>query len=183
MSNPAIFLDRDGVINENLEKGVDKWEDFKFIPNALKALEILAKLPNKIIIITNQGGIEKGWRTEDDVKQIHEKMKKIIQENNGRIDAIYFCPHIGDECNCRKPKPGLLLQAQIDFDIDLENSIFVGDKTADIKTGKDLGMTSILVKTGNAGKDGKFNVKPDYVENDILAATKVILKIFSPRTS
>ncbi len=182
---PAIFLDRDGVINENLPDGVMKWEDFELLPNTLEAMKLLNdNLPKdiKILITTNQPYVNKGKLPKERLDGFHNKMKNVIEGAGGRIDKIYYCPHQdSDNCNCRKPKPGMHLQAAKDFNIDLKKSIYVGDSTKDIKLGNNLKETTILIETGRAGQDGNFEAVPDYVEKDLLAASKVILKIFSSR--
>lgn len=179
---PALFLDRDGVINENLKEGLLKWENFRLLPNALEALKLLNdKLPKqiKIILTTNQRYINQGKLSEKDLNNFHEKMKKIIENAGGRIDAIYYCPHTDeDNCECRKPKPGMHLKAAKDFGIDLKKSIYIGDSTRDIRLANNIGEISILLKTGEAGNDKKFVARPDYVARDLLEASKIVLKIF-----
>ncbi len=175
--NKAVFLDRDGVINEEVNY-LSKVKEFKFIKNVIEALKLLSKTGFKIIIITNQSGINRGYFTVEDLKRIHEYMLKEFKKESIRIDKIYVCPHRPDEnCNCRKPKTGLLIKASEDFNINISKSYFIGDKTVDIETGKNANCKTILVKTGYGGSDNNYKVKPDFIEDDLIEAVKVINKI------
>lgn len=161
----TLFLDRDGVINERLPgEYVTSWESFKFLPGVLDALSVFAVNFRRIFIVTNQAGIEKGLYSHDDLSQIHEQMMEYIQFHGGRIDEIYYCPFKADlDPLCRKPKPGMALEAKKDFpEIDFSRSIMVGDSDSDIAFGNNLGMKTILV--GNKA-DNLFtyqNSIPDY---------------------
>lgn len=172
--NKAIFLDRDGVINKEVQF-VAKPSEFHILQNSLKALQKLTNSDYKLIIVTNQSGMGYGFYTEEDYEKVNRKMLKIFRDYNIKISAIYHCPHrYEDKCNCRKPNTGLLDQAKKDFNLDFLQSWLIGDKTSDIKAGKNIGCKTILVKTGAAGEDGRFLVKADYVVKDLLAALKVI---------
>jgi len=171
----AVFLDRDGVINEEVNY-LSRVEDFKFIPNALKALKLLSDTDFKIIIITNQSGICRGYFIMDDVRKIHDYMLEEFKKEKVRIDGIYICPHHPDEdCECRKPKIGLLIEAAREFDLNLKESYFIGDKTTDIQTGKNALCKTILVETGYSGKDSTYDVESDFVARDLLEAVKFIV--------
>lgn len=149
----AIFLDRDGVINKKMPEGdyVKAWEEFYFLPGAFEALRILKQNNFLNIIITNQRCIAKRIITEDKLKKIHQNMLREITRYGGGIDAIYFCPHeIFENCDCRKPKPGMIIKAINDFknrgiDINLKNSYMIGDSKTDILTGKAVGLNTIKV--------------------------------------
>lgn len=144
----TLFLDRDGVINERIKNGyVTCWEDFKLLPGVIKALKILRSIFGRLIIITNQRGIALGLMSEEDLKLIHKNMLKLFSSNGITIDAIYYCPHNLDEnCECRKPRPGMIKRALLDFpDIDLKKAILVGDTDIDIQTAKNAGIYSIHV--------------------------------------
>lgn len=152
----CIFLDRDG--NINVEKDyLHRVEDFEFEEGALEAIKAFSETEYLIVIVTNQSGIARGYYTEEDVKTLHVYLKQKIEDTGGRVDGFYYCPHhpekgIGEykkECSCRKPEPGMFLQAKEDLDIDFENSIMVGDKMSDVEAGKRLGMRGILVRTGH----------------------------------
>lgn len=153
----AVFIDRDGVIN--VEKNyVHKIEDFSFIPGTFSALRILKSLNFRLIIITNQSGIARGFYTKADVDELHRYMLNILKENEVEIDAVYICPHHPEgkidrfavNCGCRKPNPGMILSAKDRFNLDLKESILVGDKISDINAGINAGIgLNILVESGH----------------------------------
>jgi len=181
--NKAIFLDRDGVINEDLDY-VYKVEDLKFIPRAVDGLKLLNELKYKLIIVTGQSGIGRGYYSEESMDKFHEHMLQILRKEGIVINAIYFCPHHAEkgigkykiECECRKPKTGMIDNAKKDFDIELKESYIIGDKTDDIVMGKNAGCKTILVLTGKAGNDKNYDVKPDFIAKDLYHAAKLILK-------
>ena len=145
---PTIILDRDGVLNKKAPKAeyIAQWSEFEWLPGAKEALALLKQSNYRIIIITNQAGINRGLMTNADLMDIHEKMKREATEAGGDIDAIYYCPHGWDEnCDCRKPKPGMFFQAQHDFHLDLTRTYFVGDDERDEMAGKAAGCPTILV--------------------------------------
>ena len=144
----TLFLDRDGVINRKLEgRYVRNWKEFKFMPNALFAIKKLSKRFKRILVVTNQQGIGKGIMTVDDLSLLHQSMQKEIVKNGGKIDKVYFCPHLEKEnCNCRKPEIGMIQYAIKDFpDINLEQSFLIGDSSSDIEAGERAGLKSIKV--------------------------------------
>lgn len=146
--NKAVFLDRDGTINVDREY-VHKIKDLEFIPGVLEALAKLAKTEYKIIIITSQSGIGRGYYTQKEYELFNEHMLKRIKNHGGRIDGIYFCPHHpNDGCECRKPMPKMILNAANDFNIDLSKSYMIGDKKSDVEMGKNAGCKTIRVMTG-----------------------------------
>lgn len=145
----AIFLDRDGVINRNRDDHVRSWHEFTFMPNVLESVRLLSETGLPIFVVTNQAIISRGLATEADLAEIHARMTEAITEAGGHITRVYYCPHDAHEnCNCRKPKPGMLLQAQRDFGIDLSRSFLVGDAWTDVEAGLSVGARSILVMTG-----------------------------------
>jgi D-glycero-D-manno-heptose 1,7-bisphosphate phosphatase len=144
----TLFLDRDGVINVKLEsRYVSNSKEFKFMQGALVAISKLSKLFKRILIVTNQQGIGKGIMTEDDLNLLHSFMTSEIGKLNGKIDKIYFCPHLVTEnCNCRKPNPGMISQAIADFpEIDLQNSYLIGDSDSDIDAGNCMNLNTLKV--------------------------------------
>ncbi len=152
MKRPALFLDRDGVININ-HGYVYKIEDFDFIEGIFDLVKAANDSGYLIIIVTNQAGIGRGYYSEDDFHTLMEWVKNKFTEHGAKIDGVYFSPYhpihgIGDykkESNCRKPEPGMLLQAASDFDIDLPGSLLIGDNHSDIKAGLNAGLkTNIL---------------------------------------
>lgn len=186
--NRAIFLDRDGVINEDLGY-VYKIEDLKFIPEAIEGLKLINKLKFKIVIVTGQSGIAQGYYSEEDMNRFHEHMLQILRREGIAIDAIYFCPHHPEkgfgkykiDCDCRKPKMGMLDKANKDLNLNLKKSYIIGDKTDDILMGKNAGCKTILVLTGKAGKDRNYDIAPDYTAKDLYEAAKLITKLEGKR--
>ena len=142
----VVFLDRDGVINKNRANYVKSWDEFEFLPNAKKGIKLLNDSDFKIIIITNQSVVGRGIIKEKTLNEIHEKMLKELNKCRCRIEKIYCCPHAPwDNCDCRKPKPGMLLKAADDFDLDLKECHFIGDSKTDEEAGKIVGCKTYLV--------------------------------------
>ncbi len=165
--NKAIFLDRDGVINKEVSY-LSNPDDFEFIEGSIEALKLLKKKGFLLIIITNQAGIARGFFTIGILRTIHNKMTNILKENNVILDDIYFCPHHPDftgPCDCRKPNPGMILEAQVNFNIDLSNSYMVGDTLNDIETGKATKCKTVLVLTGYGNDEQKKiqSIIPDMI--------------------
>lgn len=175
--SPAIFLDRDGTINEEVSY-LHEPERFKIIPNAVNGIKKLQDMGYKIIIISNQPGIGMGYYTKEDFYRVNRKMLTIFSKEGILVDKIYFCPHSKSEaCSCRKPDQELIKRAEKDLNIDIKRSIFIGDKTSDIEAGRRAGMKTILVMTGFAGKDGEFDAIPDKKVEDISEAAETILEM------
>ncbi len=184
----GIFLDRDGTISEEIDyiDNVEKFSLYSFSPKAIKKLNDLGI---KVIIVTNQAGIAKGLYTEKTLHSIHKKMIEQLEKEGAHIDDIYYCPHHSDgkidaysiDCECRKPKSGMILQASKKFNFNLKHSFAVGDKIRDIKAGSRLGTRSILVLTGH-GKDSlkKINKnkseKPEFIAENLLEASEIICR-------
>jgi len=146
----AVFLDRDGTINDNGQGYVYKIEDLKFLPEAIPALQRLSKTDYKIIILTNQSGIGRGYFSEEEMQNFHIQMLDDLKSKGIRIDKIYFCPHHpDDQCSCRKPSIGLLEKAVRDFGINLSKSWVVGNEDKDILMGKRANTRTILVDQNN----------------------------------
>lgn len=177
----AIFLDRDGVINQ--EAGyVKNWQEFKLLPRVVDALQILHLSDFIVIVISNQSGIAKGLYQYDEVLNIHQNLNLLLSPQQAKIDAFYFCPHhpegineYGVDCSCRKPKNGMILQAAKDWNIDLQSSYFIGDSERDIIAGKNSGCTTYRVKSGHAL--GKQDVSSDFLVNDLYEAVEKILNL------
>jgi D-glycero-D-manno-heptose 1,7-bisphosphate phosphatase len=147
---PAIFLDRDGVIIENRPNYVRNWSDVEFIEPALEAMISLARLAVPIVIVTNQSAVGRHIITRATADEINQRVVSTIEEAGGRVDSIFLCPHTPeDRCVCRKPEPGLLLQAARELNLDLSRSIMVGDALTDVQAGRRaiVGRT-ILLLTG-----------------------------------
>ena len=145
----AVFLDRDGVINENRSNYVKSWDEFIFLPNVFEPLRLLARNNLTTVIISNQSVINRGIVAQAVVDSINCRMTEEIQRQGGRIDAIFYCPHRPDEnCDCRKPRPGLLLQAAERFGLDLSRSYLVGDALSDVEAALAVDCRPIFVLTG-----------------------------------
>lgn len=156
----TIFLDRDGVINVKAPKAdyIKKWEEFVFLPGVLESFSLLNKKGYLVYLISNQAGIARGMMTEEDLKDIHEKMIAEIEKAGGHIEQIYYCPHgWNEECDCRKPKPGMFFEASKNHFIDLSTSLFIGDDVRDKEAGDAAGITTILI-------DGKEKTLLDVVK-------------------
>lgn len=183
----CIFIDRDGTINKY--KGlIDKEADFILEDGVDKALSLINKSEWMSIVITNQPVVARGLCSLDDVKNIHKKMTTLLGKKGVFVDDIFFCPHHPDKgfpeenpkykikCRCRKPEIGLIEEASEKYNIDLKNSWFIGDTTVDIRTGKNAGIRTALVLTGEGGKDHKYDVEPDLVSENLLNAIEKILE-------
>jgi histidinol-phosphate phosphatase family protein len=171
MKNKAILLDRDGTINVDVGSP-HKIEDLRIIPLAIEGLRFLQER-FKLIIITNQSGIGRGYYTEEDYFAFRNEMYKELKEQGVTIDAEYFCPHTSkDNCDCRKPKTGMLEHAAKDFDLDLTQSWMIGDRLPDIKAGKNAGCRTIHVLTGGYKESIK---ETDFTANNLLGASDYIL--------
>ena len=171
---PAIFLDRDGVINEEIEY-LHNPEQFILLPNVIKGLKKLSNLGFRLIIITTQAGIGLGYFTKEDFYLVNKKMLSLFHKNGIILDRIYYCPHSkSSSCKCRKPEIALLKRAVKEVNIDLKNSYFIGDKTSDIKAGENINIKTILMKTGHFGKDYEYNIQPTFIANDLNKAADFI---------
>jgi D-glycero-D-manno-heptose 1,7-bisphosphate phosphatase len=150
MSKAAVFLDRDGVINRDRPDYVRSWDEFEFLPGVLEAFRILASRPLKIVVVSNQSCIGRGLVGRETVEEIHARMMEAVRKGGGRIDAVYYCPHRPDEdCPCRKPRPGLILRAARELDIDLAASWLIGDDLKDLDAAEAAGVRPVLVRTGH----------------------------------
>jgi len=150
----AIFLDRDGVINENSADHVKSWDEFKFIPGAIESIRELTLTGRPIFVVTNQAAVNRGLMTQETLDDIHRRMTAVIYEAGGLITKVFHCPHDNHEqCNCRKPASGMLLKAADEYGIDLAQSYMVGDAWTDVAAGLGVSAKSILLMTGR----GRWN--------------------------
>lgn len=182
-TKPAVFLDRDGTIN--VEKDyLYRIEQFEFTPGAVEAIRLLNQAGYLVVVVTNQSGVARGYYTEADVVTLHRYIDAVLASQGARVDAWYYCPHhqagnvpYNQECDCRKPMPGMLLQAAADHAIDLTRSWMVGDKSADIEAGLAAGCRPVLVMTGYGAEtaDALPSKVPCYP--DLLSAAQFIAAV------
>ncbi|MBL8023928.1 MAG: D-glycero-beta-D-manno-heptose 1,7-bisphosphate 7-phosphatase [Elusimicrobia bacterium] len=175
MRGPAVFLDRDGTLN--VEKDyVYRYEDWEWVPGAVDGLRDLIGLGFRLVVVSNQSGIARGYFGVSDVQALHHRVAQELREKGIELAGFYFCPHgPGGGCDCRKPAPGLLLRAAQDLGIDLHRSFMVGDKASDVEAGQRAGVHPLLVETGY-GKEQRSQVgSPVPVVRDFSAAVKWIV--------
>jgi D-glycero-D-manno-heptose 1,7-bisphosphate phosphatase len=177
---PALFLDRDGVIIENRANYVRSVTDVAFIPGALAALRRLATTPYAVVIVTNQSAVGRGLITREAVQAVHTYLQIEIQATGGRIDGIYFCPHAPQEgCRCRKPAPGMLLQAAAELGLELAASAMIGDNITDVQAAQAAGARPILVRTGLGEQHAQLLASGHYapipIAADLAEAVTLIL--------
>ena len=180
MGNRAVFIDRDGTINANIGY-INNLKDFKIYNGVAEGIKLLNQDGFKVIIITNQSGLARGFFTEEMLEKIHNKMKREISEKGATVDAIYYCPHHPDvKCSCRKPRTGLLEKAVKDFDVDIDESFIIGDRMLDIEAGQGIGCKTVLVpenKEKVAIEMQESNVKPDIICDDFYSGAEWITKL------
>jgi D-glycero-D-manno-heptose 1,7-bisphosphate phosphatase len=166
---PAIFLDRDGVLIENRSDYVREWSQVKIFPEAIKALSRTAIKNYKVVIVTNQSAVGRGIISLDMASEINHRLLKLIHSYGGHVEGIYMCPHKPDDnCSCRKPKPGLLLQAAKELTLNLQRSWMIGDAWSDVRAGQAAGVKqTILVKTGR-GRAQLSKFRPDNIPNNLI---------------
>jgi D-glycero-D-manno-heptose 1,7-bisphosphate phosphatase len=185
MKKAAIFLDRDGTIN--VEKGhLFQYEDWEWIPGAVEAIIRINRMDFMAIVITNQAGVARGYYDEGAIHELHNKVSKLLGKYGARIDAYYYCPHHPQygamvNCTCRKPAPGLLLQAGVDHNLDMKRSWIIGDKMSDIEAGFRAGATPILVRTGYGEMHEALGAPSVQNEPDILSAVQYIERLEQQR--
>ena len=185
----AIFLDRDGTMN--VSKGfISKADDLELIPGTIDAIKAINKSGALAIVITNQPVIARGECSFEELHNIHNKLKTLLGEKGAFVDDIFYCPHHPDkgfegevpelkfDCECRKPKTGMIEEAVKKYNIDLSKSYMVGDSTMDLETARNAGIKSVLVNTGFAGNDGKYDRSCDIEADNLLDAVEKIIKDF-----
>jgi histidinol-phosphate phosphatase family protein len=149
----AVFLDRDGVICHNRDDHIKSWDEFQFIDGAKEAIARLTKAGLPVVVVTNQAAINRGLTSASLVDDIHRRMIAEVASCGGRIVRVYYCPHRPDEhCGCRKPQPGMLLQAADELGIELQESYLIGDAISDVQAAQSVGVKAYMVLTGR-GKD------------------------------
>ncbi len=184
MLEKVVFLDRDGVINFDSPDYIKSCAEFEFIPGSLEAIRRLTTNGFTSIVVTNQSALARKLISAAELDRIHAMMKRAVVSAAGRITDVFYCPHLpGDGCDCRKPAPGLIYQAQRKYDIDLAAAVMVGDSAKDIECARRAGVhQAVLVQSGTA-HDVERQLRarrmvPDYVADDLLGAVKWILQGF-----
>ncbi|CAN5462751.1 D-glycero-beta-D-manno-heptose 1,7-bisphosphate 7-phosphatase [soil metagenome] len=184
-SRPAVFLDRDGTLNE--EAGyLDRLERLVFFPYTVDAVRLLNRAGFAVIVVTNQAGIARGIVRAEFVQEAHEHIATFLAAGGARVDGFYHCPHhpqavvetLRHECDCRKPKPGMLVRAAAELSLDLARSFVVGDRWHDLEAGHALGLPGILVRTGYGRTEEQSpnpRVEPALVADNLAAAVAWIL--------
>jgi len=178
----AVFLDRDGTINVEREF-LHRPEDFEFIPGAPQAIRLLNEAGFRVIVVTNQSGIARGFYDEAAVSRLHRHMDAQLARFGARIDAYYFCPHhpehgTGDyrnSCECRKPMDGMLRRGAAEFSLDLPASFIIGDRFVDVEAGLKAGCRAMLVRTGYGAAESARLPPEIPVYQDLLEAVRVIV--------
>lgn len=181
MSRPAVFLDRDGTINEEVGY-IRDLEKLNLIPGAAEAIRGLNALGVPVFLATNQSGVARGYYPESWLGELHGRLTSLLEAEGAHLDALYYCPHLAEgsvpefsiDCDCRKPMPGMLQQAAREHDIDLARSFMVGDKATDVEVGQQAGSKTILLTSGYGQRvlDGTYQhkVEPDYICDTLLEA-------------
>jgi D-glycero-D-manno-heptose 1,7-bisphosphate phosphatase len=181
----AVFLDRDGTVIRHVHH-LSKTEQVEVIPNAVEAIKLLTSHHYQVYIITNQSIVARGFATHEQMHEVNKHVQSVLEKDGAKIGGYYACPHhpgpfesknaYQTECDCRKPKPGLILQAASEHGITLGESWMVGDTESDITAGRRAGCRTILVKSSSIGLEASKHTQADFVAEDLLEAVKNILK-------
>lgn len=163
MKRRAVFLDRDGVINVRLPGGayVTRWEEFAFCEGAPEAMKMLQDAGYLLIVVTNQRGVGRGLMTEEDLGEIHRRMREELSKEGVVLEAVYFCPHDLDAmCRCRKPLPGMIEKAVEDRGIDAAGSLLIGDSVSDMEAGKAAGVSGLFITSSREETPAGYRTAP-----------------------
>jgi D-glycero-D-manno-heptose 1,7-bisphosphate phosphatase len=184
---PAVFLDRDGTINQEVGY-IRDLNNLSLIPGAAEAIRNLNQLGIPVVVVTNQSGVARGYYPESWMEQLHGRLKALLAAEGAQVDGVYYCPHLPDgevpeysiDCDCRKPEPGMLEQAAKDLNLDLSHSFMIGDKATDIDVGLRVGCKTILLRSGYGEQvlKGEYQhiPKSDYVFDSLIESYEQILK-------
>jgi D-glycero-D-manno-heptose 1,7-bisphosphate phosphatase len=188
MKNSAVFLDRDGTINEQMGY-VNHLSRFHLLPGVVHAIRLLNEAAIPVFVVTNQSGLARGYFPEALLEEVHVAMTERLKAGGAKLDGVYVCPHHPEakeeryrlDCSCRKPRPGLFLQAAAEHDLDLSQSYVVGDRWSDVKAAAACGAQGVLVLTGYGRGDYEFigprqAIQPSHVADDLLVAVQWIIK-------
>jgi D-glycero-D-manno-heptose 1,7-bisphosphate phosphatase len=186
MKSPCVFFDRDGTLNEDVGY-LDRLERLALYPDCIDAVRLLKRTGYLVTVVTNQSGVAQGLYDEETVREIHRHMAARFEAGRARIDGFYYCPHLVDApvaayrraCDCRKPLPGLVRQAERELDIDVARSIVVGDRWRDIEMGRAVGARTVLVRTGYGRTEEArppAGIAPDIVVDNVAQAVVWILQ-------
>jgi histidinol-phosphate phosphatase family protein len=178
--NRAVFLDRDGVVIEEVDY-LSRPEQLQLIPGAARAIVRLRRAGFKVVLVTNQSGVARGYLALKTLREVHRLLMRRLAVRGAKFDGLHYCPHLptqagGKGCACRKPRLGMIEKARRRFHIDLSRSYLVGDTTTDMLTAKRAGCTAVLVRTGKAGRDKVYAAEPDRTCRDIASAADWILR-------
>jgi len=178
--HPAVFLDRDGTINEEMGY-INHLSRFRLLPGSAEAIARLNRAGLKVVVVTNQSGVARGYFPLSLLEEVHRLMLAQFHQAGARVDGIYVCTHAPDAgCSCRKPRPGLILQAARELDLDVGRSFVVGDRFNDLETAANAGAQGILVKSGYGRGELEYSpaagrLTPAHVAEDLLAAADWII--------
>lgn len=183
----AVFLDRDGVITCDPPHYAHRLEQLKLVPKAAEAINILNKNNFKVIVVSNQSGVGRGYYTEDKTNMFNSFLRKELNKKNAYVDGFYYCPHHPEakvkkyrvKCDCRKPNPGMLLKGSKDFNVDLNESFMIGDRPSDMEAGRKAGCKTIYVLSGMGKKFlEKQEIDADFTSKDLYeAVNNIILRL------
>ncbi len=179
-ANKLVILDRDGVINQDSDAYVKSVDEWIAIPGSTEAIARLSRAGFTLMVATNQSGLARGYFSDTDLNAMHRKMLTLIEQAGGHIDGIYHCPHgPDDQCDCRKPKPGMLQQIAADLGYDITGSYIIGDSQRDLEAGLAMGCLPILVKTGKGQRtlDKGLDIPGLVICADLAAAADYILNV------
>jgi D-glycero-D-manno-heptose 1,7-bisphosphate phosphatase len=175
--NKAAFLDRDGVINRKAEtedEYITRWEEMHILPGVVEAIALLNRSGFRVIVVTNQRCVAKGFLTSNELESVHRRMCQELAAMGAVIDEVYYCPHEEQPpCGCRKPEPGMLLEAANEYEVDLTSSWMIGDSEKDVEAGKSAGCRTARILRSHACSSGK----PDVLATSLLEAVQQILQL------
>jgi len=173
----AVFLDRDGTIIEDIGY-LDECSKIRFLPRVSAAIKLLNENGFRVIVTTNQSGVARGYFTEETLREINRYIQESLSKQRALIDKTYYCPHhiegiiekYRKECHCRKPNPGMIKEAAVEYDIDLKGSFVIGDKISDIEAGHRAGCKTVLLADKEYPEEGEIASMPDYIAADLYEA-------------